>query len=449
MPDFPSVPFEEALAALRRRGTNLFPSAHWAEVWQEQHQLGFTVARSAGFDIVKDIHAALVEAMEQGRTFDDFKRDLIPTLQKKGWWGDTVVADPVTGETRRVELGSLRRLETIFDTNMSVSFAQGRWEQQQAVRDAFPYLRYEGILDSKIRLWHRRWHGTILPIDHPWWKTHYPPNGWKCRCDTVSVSEDDLHRFGWKVSDAPEDEGMTSWRNPATGETVEVPAGIDPGWAYNPGNTDRAAQLAKLAMDKLVLLPAEVGAAAVAELAFAFPQVERELGGWLEGVARGVTEDANWHPRGERRVVGCLDGDVLGWLALNANRTPETAAITIADAEIMHLVRTAKRERGNALSVEDVRRLPSLLREPDAVYWDNGGKGEQKREEGLLYVWLTPGRGAGKLIVRVNFKDKMLSPDGKGRVRITTNAIRSGRLDIDPESDLTEGAGYRKIKGNL
>ena len=370
---FPSLPFDEAVKALRRRGTNLFPSEHWASVWQEQHQAGFTVARSAGFDIVKDIHTALVDAMERGRTFDDFKRGLIPVLQEKGWWGDTTTVDPKTGERYTVRLGSVRRLETIFDTNMSVSFAEGRWEQQQAVKDAFPYLRYTGILDSRIRPQHRRWHGTILPIDHPWWRTHYPPNGWKCRCDAMSVSLDDMRRYGWKVSDAPEDGGTVTWINPATGDVVEVPDGIDPGWAYNPGNTDRAAQLAKLAMDKLVTLPAEVGAAAVAELAFAFPQVERELGGWLEGVARGVTEDAGWYPRGERRVVGCLDGYVIGWLAANANRTPETAAITIADAEIMHLVRTAKRERGNALSVDDVRRLPSLLREPDAVYWDNGG----------------------------------------------------------------------------
>ncbi len=446
---FPSIPFDEAVRALRRRGTNLFPSEHWTSVWQEQHQAGFTVARSAGFDIVKDIHTALVDAMERGRTFDDFKRGLIPVLQKKGWWGDTTAVDPKTGERHTVRLGSVRRLETIFDTNMSVSFAEGRWEQQQAVKDAFPYLRYTGILDSRIRPQHRRWHGTILPIDHPWWRTHYPPNGWKCRCDAMSVSLDDMRRYGWKVSGAPEGEGPTTWINPATGDVVEVPDGIDPGWAYNPGNTDRAAQLAKLAMDKLVTLPAEVGAAAVAELAFAFPQVERELGGWLEGVARGVTEDAGWYPRGERRVVGCLDGYVIGWLAANANRAPETAAITIADAEIMHLVRTAKRERGNALSVGDVRRLPSLLREPDAVYWDNGGQGEQKRDEGLIYVWLTPGRGAGKLIIRINFKDKMTSPEGKGRVRITTNAIRSGRLDIDPQNDLHETKGYIKIKGNL
>ena len=84
---FPSIPFDEAVRALRRRGTNLFPSEHWASVWQEQHQAGFTVARSAGFDIVKDIHTALVDAMERGRTFDDFKRGLIPVLQEKGWWG--------------------------------------------------------------------------------------------------------------------------------------------------------------------------------------------------------------------------------------------------------------------------------------------------------------------------------------------------------------------------
>ena len=148
---FPSIPFDEAVRALRRRGTNLFPSEHWASVWQEQHQAGFTVARSAGFDIVKDIHTALVDAMERGRTFDDFKRGLIPVLQEKGWWGDTTTVDPKTGERRTVRLGSVRRLETIFDTNMSVSFAEGRWEQQQVVKDAFPYLRYTGILDSRIR----------------------------------------------------------------------------------------------------------------------------------------------------------------------------------------------------------------------------------------------------------------------------------------------------------
>lgn len=407
MPDFPSVPFEEAIEALRRRGTKLFPSGHWAEVWQEQHQLGFTVARSAGLDIVKDIHAALMDAMERGRTFEDFKRGLIPTLQKKGWWGDTVVADPATGETRRVELGSLRRLETIFDTNMNVSIAQGRWEQQQETKDAFPYLRYEGVLDSKIRPQHRRWHGTILPLDHLWWKTHYPPNGWKCRCDAVSLSEDDLRRYGWKVSE-PEDEGTAAWRNPATGEVTEVPVGIDPGWAYHPGDTDRAAQLAKLAMDKLVTLPAEIGAAAVAELAFAFPQVERELAAWIDGIT-GRVATGDFRTTGERRVVGAFADDVLRFLA-GKGIAPATAAISISDADLTHALRTAKVD---PLPPDVWKRLPSLLAEPEGIYWD-------RQNPGVVYV-LGMEEGKGKVIVLVDYYAKM------ERQKIRLNTVRTGR----------------------
>ena len=121
MADFPRIPFDEAIEALRRRGTNLFPSDHWATVWQEQHHAGFTVARSSGFDILGDIFTALMDSKKNGTTFADFKRDLVPTLQKKGWWGRTTVIDPETGEERTVRLGSVRRLETIFDVNMRVT----------------------------------------------------------------------------------------------------------------------------------------------------------------------------------------------------------------------------------------------------------------------------------------------------------------------------------------
>lgn len=290
MADFPRIPFEEAMEALRRRGTNLFPSGHWATVWQEQHHVGFTVARSAGFDVLKDIHTALMDALEHGTTFADFKRGLIPTLQKKGWWGRTAVIDPETGEERTVQLGSVRRLETIFDVNMRVSFAQGRWEQQQETKNVFPYLRYEGILDSRIRPQHRRWHGTILPVDHPWWKTHYPPNGWKCRCDAVAVSGDDVRRFGWKVSDAPDD-GMVTWINPATGEVVDVPVGIDPGWAYNPGDTDRVARLGRIMLEKLAMLPVDLEAAAIMQTAPLLPEPELAPGGLAPQMVRQLVRD--------------------------------------------------------------------------------------------------------------------------------------------------------------
>ena len=409
MADFPSIPFEEAVDALRRRGTNLFPSDHWAEVWQEQHHAGFTVARSAGFDILKDIHAELMKAMESGTTFTDFKRNLEPILQKKGWWGTTTVTDPMSGEKKTVQLGSIRRLQTIFDVNMRVSFAQGRWEQQQSVKEDFPYLRYEGILDSRIRPLHRSWHGTILPMDHPWWNTHYPPNGWRCRCDAVAISEDDLEESGWQVTDVPADGAPVTWVNPATGEVMEVPAGIDPGWAYNPGNTDQAAHLAKLAMDKLVDMPPHVGAAAVAELAFAFPQVERELSDWIEGIA-AQAQAGEFKATGVRRVVGALDDTVLNFLE-ERGIAPATAAVTIGDKDLFHALRTAKVE---PLPVSVWKRLPSLLARPEAVYWD-------LQDPGLVYVLNEP-EGMGKIVVLIDYSARI------GRQRTVVNTVRTGRL---------------------
>nr|DAR59368.1 MAG TPA: minor capsid component [Caudoviricetes sp.] len=406
-PAIPSIPDDEAIAALRRRGLNFVPSGHWTEVWQEAHQTGFTVAQSAGFDVLKDIHVSLVRAMSEGWTFDRFRKELTPTLQARDWWGRAERVDPLTGEAREVPLGSPRRLRTIFDANLRVSAAQGDWERQRSVRDERPYLRYTALLDNRTRPQHRRWHGIILPIDHPWWETHYPPNGWRCRCKAMSVSEEDLEAEGWTVSEAP-DEGETPWVNPRTGEVLMVPRGIDPGWAYNPGNTDQASHAARLAMDKLADLPPSLGAEAVAALAFAFPRVERELAEWIESVARQA-EAGQFRATGARRVVGALAGDVLDFLR-ERDITPATAAISIGDADILHALRSAKVA---PLPKEVWKRLPSLLASPAAIYWD-------LRKPGLVYVLDEP-EGRGKIIILVDYIAKM---EGK---KVLTNTVRTGR----------------------
>ncbi len=43
-----------------------------------------------------------------------------------------------------------------------------------------------------------------------------------------------MTRDGLKVNQAPNN-GEYEWTNPHTGEIIQVPNGIDPGWAYNPG----------------------------------------------------------------------------------------------------------------------------------------------------------------------------------------------------------------------
>lgn len=441
---FPRVPDAEAIAALQRRGIDYRPSEHWTDLWQEAHQTAFTVARSAGFDILKDIHAALLRAMTDGHSFEQFRKDLMPILQRKGWWGRIEHADPLTGEVREVQLGSLRRLHTIFDTNLRVSAAQGDWERQQQVKEERPYLRYTALLDSRTRPLHRAWHGIILPTDHIWWKTHYPPNGWRCRCKTMSVGAEDIAANGWEIK-TPPDDGTISWINPHTGDVLEVPRGIDPGWGYNPGMTDQAAQAAHTAMDKLVMLPPELGAAASTALQRITPQVEKELGEWIGSVVQRVTA-GKYHGTKERRIIGCIDESILAWLKERVGVVPQTAAISINDDEILHLLRTSKQGRGNALPLEDIPKLPSYLHSPEAVYWDKGllsGLG-RKRAPGLIYIFDAVERHKGKLVVCVDLKRKGKNSKGK-RETTVTNAVCSGRVDIRIE-DLNEEAGYFKIK---
>ncbi len=45
-----------------------------------------------------------------------------------------------------------------------------------------PYLEYVTARDGHVRPEHQALDGIILPIDDPFWKSYYPPNGWNCRC---------------------------------------------------------------------------------------------------------------------------------------------------------------------------------------------------------------------------------------------------------------------------
>ncbi|BCW89971.1 hypothetical protein sos41_31390 [Alphaproteobacteria bacterium SO-S41] len=237
---------ELAIAALRRRGASLPATWSWTDMWQEEHRRAFTVAKSAGFDILGDIFDAVNRAISEGRPFEDFAKDLRPLLEAKGWWGRKEVINPQTGEKQLAQLGSTRRLRTIFDTNLRVSYATGKWERFQRTKKLLPYLVYSAVNDGKTRPLHARWGGirppgvkrVVLPVDHPWWDTHFPPNGWHCRCTVRAVTRAQVIAMGLDPDNLQPPPIATSiWRNPRTGQRIRVPNGIDPGFGYNPGRT--------------------------------------------------------------------------------------------------------------------------------------------------------------------------------------------------------------------
>lgn len=248
----------EAIRALEARGLKLHRSFAWQEVYAGDHAAMFTVAKSAGFDILQEIYDELQIALSEGKTFRQFAEELTPLLQRKGWWGRQTLIDPQTGLPINAQLGSTRRLRTIFDVNMRVGYAAGHWANFERNKKARPFLRYVHLEGQEHpRLHHQAWHNTVLPVDHVWWKTHAAPNGWGCHCTIQSLSQRDVDRLviqGVLLKfKAPED-SFRIWTNKVTGEERSIPEGIDPGWDHNPGQAGHAATLAKLASRQRSLL---------------------------------------------------------------------------------------------------------------------------------------------------------------------------------------------------
>jgi SPP1 gp7 family putative phage head morphogenesis protein len=234
MAELRPLPPEEAIAFFGAKGYRI--GWDWRDVFQQEHDHAFTVAKAMEVDVLATIRAAVEEAIAEGTTLAEFRERLEPELRRLGWWGRQPSTDPATGETRLAQLGSPRRLQIIFDTNLRTAYSAGQWDRIKRTAARRPWLRYVAVRDERTREDHRRWHGTVLPYDHPWWRTHFPPNGWRCRCSVQQLSEAELGRYGYAVSDAPETR-TRAWRNPRTGKVVQVPEGIDPGFAYHPGRS--------------------------------------------------------------------------------------------------------------------------------------------------------------------------------------------------------------------
>jgi len=173
---FPGPVPKYVLAFFRNKGWKI--GFDYRDVWREEHSYAFTVAKATQMDVLSTLRQAVEDAIAEGRTLRDFKKDLTPTLQKLGWWGRKQMVDPVTGEVQKVQLGSPRRLKTIYNANLRSARSAGQWDRAQRTKEALPYFRYSLGPSEKHRKEHAAWQGTILPVDDPWWETHMPPNGW-------------------------------------------------------------------------------------------------------------------------------------------------------------------------------------------------------------------------------------------------------------------------------
>lgn len=247
-----AMPAKEAAAYLAGRG-KLTETYDWRDVYGAEHAHQYTVSRLARLDLLQAVRDAVVRVTDGDLSRRDFMREVQATLEKSGWWGTKQVTDPATGEIVTTRF-TPSRLTLIYDMNTRTAHAAGRWERFERNASTHPYLRYITKRDEWVRDSHAAWDGVTLPIGHPFWKTRYPPNGWRCRCRVMSMSQreyDAARGKGWLKTQAPPDKPR-EWTNPRSGDTRQIPEGVDPGFDYNVGHAAmRARNLEEVVQAKL------------------------------------------------------------------------------------------------------------------------------------------------------------------------------------------------------
>lgn len=251
-----TLPPKRAVEYLRSKGFAI--TWDWEELWQDAQAQAFTVAKATRLDILQDIRDTVEKALQEGKTFAWFEKELTPVLQAKGWWGKQDVTDEATGEVSQVQLGSPYRLKTIYRTNIQTAYQAGRFQEQLENADDRPYWQYVAILDGKTRPSHRAMNGKVFRFDDPFWASFYPPNGWGCRCRVKALSQSNVERRGLvlessagKLGSAMRLVRIGEEREVATFRAVdpvtrkEITMSPDVGWSYNPGAASWAPDLSR------------------------------------------------------------------------------------------------------------------------------------------------------------------------------------------------------------
>lgn len=217
-----SMPMREAVRYLQ--GKVNMPTRRWTDIDGPGHARAFAVAGVQADDLLAGIKAELLKAIEAGQTLDQFRAGIEPMMDRLGW-------------RQRGRAYEAWRTRLVYQANLNSAYAAGRYAQMTDpdTLEALPFWVYRHSGKRDFRPEHKSWDGKVLEASDPWWRRHYPPNGWGCGCWAEPISRRDLRLMGKPGPDPTPRDGTRPWINPGTGERRQVPVGIDPGWDHNHG----------------------------------------------------------------------------------------------------------------------------------------------------------------------------------------------------------------------
>jgi SPP1 gp7 family putative phage head morphogenesis protein len=418
------LPPEKAIEYFRAKGHAITWS--WTDLWQESQTKAFTVAKVMNTDILNDIRGAVDDALSNGTTFQDFQKKLTPILQDKGWWGKTNHVNTATGEVSTAQLGSPRRLKTIYQTNLQTAYMAGRYKSMMESSDSHPYWQYVAVLDGRTRPMHRAMNGRVFGYGDDLWNTNYPPNGFNCRCRVRPLSRDAIDQENLTVESSAGrmvDHDITL----QDGSTVTVKAlrikvdgqdklfAADAGWSYNPG---------KAAFGNDVEVMRKISAVQDRAIRVQAVQAINNTGlrhqvfaNWVSGAL------ARRAPGHDAQVVGFVSEDIADFARAHNGGTDAARVLVLPEKRLVHADGAKHQADGIALTLAEYQSLPKIVARPDAVYWDTKHKTlvyVRRLDNGeVIYIPVDADyvvKRHGKLDAIVNAYKLPATADGAGRI---------------------------------
>ena len=396
------LPFQEQIDYLQQKLD--LPTQHWDDIKGAGHDRAFIVAGATKADLLSDFHTAVNQAIAEGQSIGWFKKEFESIVQKHGWEG-------WTGSDTRA--GRDWRARVIYNTNMRASYAAGRYAQltDPELLKARPYWKYiHNDTVAHPRPLHQSWSGTVLPHDDAFWSTHFPPNGFGCRCRVTAVTASD-----YKGLPAPDDGTYT--KVDRTGVAHTLPIGVDYGWGYTPG-AGVAKSFKQIIDDKLIRLPAPVGSAMMDFLKpIMQAEIDKSFSLWVDSaLAAGVSKNSV-------QLIGWIDTPVLNGLS-GLDIIPITAEIYTEDRLIVGKKANRHTQQDNSLSIEEWKSIPAeLANNPIAMLDTDTGK--------ILYILpsLSDDRSI-KIVVELDFlqgNSKTMLNLARSSFKINANALLDKR----------------------
>lgn len=146
---------------------------NWEEILIAIQQHCFFVSNVTAADYLQTIHEGLTQAVKEGWTIEQFKKNIKTYLQTKGF-------NPLSD-------GTAWRWEVIYRTNIQTAYQMGRFYEMEAAGEEFPYRQYIAVRDIRTTEGCKELNGAVFLHTDPFYLQNQTPRHFNCRATWIAL----------------------------------------------------------------------------------------------------------------------------------------------------------------------------------------------------------------------------------------------------------------------